>query len=82
MQIEFLSDTIFFVAVNESDSFDTSISLCYISKSELNTSFKKEEAPASHLVDAFWLLAGNTKTSNYFVSVSVGVVACTFFIAK
>jgi hypothetical protein len=60
LQPVFLSDTILFVAVNESDSFDTSISLCYISKSELNTSFRKEEAPASHLVDAIVLLAGNT----------------------
>jgi hypothetical protein len=61
LQGVFLSDKILFVAVNESDSFDTSISLCYISKSELNTSFRKEEAPASHLADAIGLLAGIRK---------------------
>jgi hypothetical protein len=50
----------FLLQLTKSDSFDTSISLCYISKSELNTSFRKEEAPASHLADALMLLAGNT----------------------
>ncbi len=50
LQPVWLSAKIPFVAVN---SFDTSNTLCYISKSELNTSFRKEEAPASHLADAF-----------------------------